>query len=123
MARTIRMPGRPATSGSTPSGLSLLHRGDGVVAVALADAALVHGLGDLRRRLDLLIAGGTHTLDIDVSAVDRLSSGSIATLLWVKRTCAVRQIRVVLTNPTTRTLDQLKRTGLANVLEIGSQAS
>ncbi len=123
MARATRMPHRTGSSGSQPTGLTLLHRGGGVVAVALADAALVHCLSDLRWRLNALIAGGTHTVDIDVSAVDRLSSGSIATLLWVKRTCAARQIRVVLTNPTTRTLDQLKRTGLADVLEIGSQAS
>ena len=108
---------------SRPPGLTVLARTEGVVAVALADETLVQGLNDLRWRLDPLVAGGTHTVEIDVSRVDRLSSASIATLLWVKRTCAARQIRVVLSSPTPHTLDQLKRTGLAHVLEIGSHAS
>lgn len=105
------------------TGLSAFDAGDGVVVLALTDAALTQGLGELRWRLDPVVAGGTHTVEIDLSEVDRLSSGCIATLLWVKRTCAARHIRVVVRRPTTRTLDQLRRTGLAGVLEIRSQAS
>jgi ABC-type transporter Mla MlaB component len=121
MATSTGTTGTPPPSGSPA--LPLLGEDDGVVAVALADEAFAAGPGDLRWHLAPLITGGTHTVEIDVSHIDRLSSGSIATLLWVKRTCAARQIRVVLISPTTRTLDQLRRTGLANVLEIGSQAS
>lgn len=108
---------------SDAPGPTVLCSGDGVVSVSLADETLLRSLNDLRWRLAPLIAGGTHTVEIDVSRVDRLSSGSIATLLWVTRTCAARHIRVVVDSPTTRTLDQLRRTGLANVLEIGSQDS
>ena len=124
MTRTTGDSSTTATTGASgTTGRIVLDRDDGVLAIALADATLAHGLGELRWRLDPLLAGGTHTVEIDVSRVDRLSSGCIATLLWVKRTCAARQIRVVLSSPTPHTLDQLKRTGLAHVLEIGSHAS
>ncbi len=123
MTRDTGTDGTTKPSGPSTSPVLGGRAEDGVVAVVLADEALVTGLSDLRWHLAPLIAGGTHTVKIDVSRVDRLSSGSIATLLWVKRTCAARQVRVVLISPTTRTLDQLRRTGLANVLEIGSQAS
>lgn len=91
------------------------------VRVALEDRHLVRGLSDLRWRLPRLLAGGTDTLVIDLSGLARLSSGSIATLLWVKRTCAARRVRVVLGSPSPRALEQLTRTGLTNVLEIESR--
>ncbi len=105
------------------TGLTVLSREEQTVRVALEDRQLIQGLGDLRWRLPRLVAGGADTLVIDLSGIGRLSSGSIATLLWVKRTCAARRIRVVLSSPSPRTLDLLTRTGLTNVLEIESRAS
>lgn len=100
------------------TGLNVLGTQEQTVRVALEDRHLMQGLSDLRWRLPRLLAGGADTLVIDLSGVDRLSSASIATLLWVKRTCSARRIRVVLSSPSTRSLEQLTRTGLTNVLEI-----
>jgi len=55
--------------------------------------------------------------------VARLSSTCVATLLWVKRSCQSRHVRVVLADPTDRTLDVLTRTGLASVFEIEGRVS
>ena len=84
---------------------------------------MVQGLNDLRWHLPTLLAGGTNTLVIDVSGVARLSSTCVATLLWVKRSCQPRHVRVVLADPTDRTLDVLTRTGLASVFEIEGRVS
>lgn len=102
------------------TGLSVLGREDQVVRVALAGTEMAQGLSDLRWRLPGLVAGGTNTLVIDVSGVDRLSSTCVATLLGVSRFCRARRIRVVLAAPTDRTLDVLTRTGLSAVFEIES---
>jgi anti-anti-sigma factor len=123
----VDCPGRPRSGHSEPeeartmTGLSLLSRADQRVCVALRDDRLAQGLGDLRWHLPTLLAGGTNTLVIDVSGVARLSSTCVATLLWVKRSCQSRHVRVVLADPTDRTLDVLTRTGLASVFEIESR--
>jgi anti-anti-sigma factor len=100
------------------SGLTVLRREDQTVSVALEDRSLKPGLSDLRWRLPRLVGSGADTLVIDLSGVGRLSSASIATLLFAKRTCAARRVRVVLSSPSPRALEQLTRTGLTNVLEI-----
>ena len=103
------------------TGLSLLSRADQQVCVALRDDRMAQGLNDLRWHLPTLLAGGTNTLVIDVSGVARLSSTCVATRLWVKRSCQSRRVRVVLADPTDRTLEVLTRTGLASVFEIESR--
>jgi len=100
--------------------LSLLGRVDQTVRVALGEPPLTAGRDDLRWQLTGLLGGGTDTLVIDVSGVDRLSSAYVATLLGVKRACHARRVRVVLTGPPNRTRDVLTRTGLASVFEIES---
>ena len=112
-----------ATGSEQLSGVTVVGRGGGQVVVALEDRRLAQGLGDLRWRLGQLAPYGTESLEVDLSGVDRLSSGCIATLLWVKRACAARGIRVLVGRPTSRTREQLVRTGLADVLEIGSIGS
>jgi len=102
------------------TGLTLLGRDDQTVRVALDGRVMAQGLGDLRWRLPQMLAGGTETLVVDVAEVDRLSSTAIATLLWVKRSCAARRVRVVLSRPSDHTARVLKRTGLDAVLEIES---
>ena len=79
------------------TGLALLSRADQRVCVALSDDRMAQGLNDLRWHLP--------------------------TLLWVKRSCQARRVRVVLAGPTDRTLDVLTRTGLASVFEIESRES
>lgn len=97
--------------------------GDQPVRLTLVDGLLTEGLVDLRANLSELVPGGTRTLVVDLSAVERLSSTCVASLLWVKRTCRSRGVRVVLTGPSERTLGVLTRTGLSTVFEIESEAS
>ena len=94
-----------------------------VVRVALDEGAVARGCVELQSRLPQLLAGGAHTVVVDVSDLDRLSSTTVAALLWVKRTCAARRIHVVLSQPTERALDVLTRTGLGDVFEIESRVS
>lgn len=97
---------------------------DGVtVHLQIVDGMLAEGSGELRNRLAELVPGGTRTLSVDLSAVERLSSTCVATLLWVKRVCSARGVHVVLANTPERTLEVLTRTGLTTVFEIESRAS
>jgi anti-anti-sigma factor len=86
-------------------------RGDEVV-VTLRDAEALHALGDLRWRLNTLLAQGPATLVIDIEGVRQISSTMIAVLLQVKRRCRARRVDVVLREPSRRSLDFLHRTGL-----------
>ena len=100
--------------------LNLLGRADQTVRVAMTDPLPASGLDHLQWQLAGLLGGGTDTLVIDVSGVDRLSSAGVAALLGVRRTCQARRVRVVLAGPPNRTLEVLTRTGLASVFEIES---
>ncbi len=102
------------------TGLSLLGRADGTVRVALGGAMNATAPEELRGELPGLLGGGTDTLVIDVSGVDRLSSSGVATLLAVKRTARARRVHVVLAGPSDRTREVIVRTGLASVFEIES---
>jgi anti-anti-sigma factor len=91
---------------------------DVAVVVLLRDGDLGRALVDLRRRLATVLERGPATVVIDVSGVTQLSSTGIAVLLWVKRRCAVRGVRVVLREPSRRSIDLLRRTGLLGALAI-----
>lgn len=81
--------------------------------VHLDDASLLAGLTDLRWRLDELLAGRPPVLVVDISQLSRLSSATLAALLWAQRRCRARGGRVVLRHPNKRCGDILTRTGLA----------
>jgi anti-anti-sigma factor len=102
------------------TGLSLLGRADQTVRVALGGAMNATAPEELRGQLPGLLGGGTDTLVIDVSGVDRLSSTCVATLLAVKRTAQARRVHVVLAGPSDRAREVIVRTGLASVFEIES---
>lgn len=88
------------------------------VVLHLADDTLLRGLADLRWRLDDLLAGHPPQLVIDISALTRLSSATLAALLWAQRTCRSRGGRVVLRGPNKRCLTVLARTGLADLFAV-----
>lgn len=92
--------------------------GDGTVVLALNGDALVGGIADLRWRLDTVLRSGTSTLVIDVSDIPRLSSATVAMLLWVARRCQARRVRLLVRNPSRASQELLRRTGLLDVLEI-----
>lgn len=90
----------------------------GTVVVALRDEDLLKTLTDLRWRLGGLLESGPSTLVLDVSQVRRLSSATIAVLLWVKRRCLTRGVQVVVRRPSRDSLAVLARTGLQSALDI-----
>lgn len=64
----------------------------GSVRVELRDPALVHDLSRLRSQLALTLLRGRGGLTVDVSAVERISSPTVAALLWARRSCAARSV-------------------------------
>jgi anti-anti-sigma factor len=88
------------------------------VVVVLDDHSLLQGLTDLRWRLDALMTGDTGTLILDVTGLERLSSATLAAMLWAQRTCQSRGGRVIVRGPNRRCREMLTRTGLATVFEV-----
>lgn len=89
--------------------------------MSLDDDCLRQGITDLRWRLGRLLAGGQSTLVVDVSGLDRMSSTTLAALLWVKRRCRARRVGVVVREPSRHSLEQLRRTGLMDAFDIESR--
>ncbi|WP_162605345.1 STAS domain-containing protein [Jiangella ureilytica] len=106
--RPHRMPARRAV---------FYTRGDWAV-VPLSDRTLRECIHDLRWRLEEMLADGPSALVVDVSGLTRLSSPTIAALLWAKRRCTARRVRVMLSQPDQAMVDLLHRAGLDDVLEI-----
>ncbi len=90
----------------------------GTCVVVLADASLLHGLSEIKGRLSDTTGGGTEVLVLDLTDLDRLSSATLAAMLWARRTCAARGGRVVVRGPNRRCRDVLTRTGLASLFDI-----
>jgi anti-anti-sigma regulatory factor len=82
------------------------------VVLVLSDETLLDALEELRARLGGLLEPGPSRLVVDLSRVSRLSSTTIATLLWVKRTCGARAVDVVVRRPSRGSVGVLHRTGL-----------
>ena len=85
--------------------------------VRLDDAMVARGLADLRSSAAHVLSSGGSVLVVDLSAVERLSSTVVGALLWVRRLCAARQVRLVLDGLTDQHVDVLRRTGLAAALD------
>ena len=84
----------------------------GAVVVTISDETLLETLADLRWRLSVILEPGPSTLVLDLSAVRRLSSATIAVLLWVKKRCRARSVHLVVRGPSGGGTDVLCRTGL-----------
>lgn len=89
-----------------------------LVGPRTAPAGLTESIDDLERRLEAVLAPGTRALVLDMEAVVRVSSTTVALLLWTRRRCAAHGVRVVLRHPSRRCRDQLARTGLLEVVPI-----
>lgn len=75
-------------------------------------------LDDLEFSLAAALAEAPLTLAIDMSRVSRLSSTTVAALLWIRRCATARGIDVVLRNASASTVDTMQRTGLIGLLAI-----
>ena len=85
--------------------------------VRLDDAMVARGLADLRSSAAHVLSNGGSVLVVDLSAVERLTSTVVGALLWVRRLCVARQVRLVLDGLTDQHVAVLRRTGLAAALE------
>jgi anti-anti-sigma factor len=90
--------------------------------VHLDDDTLLRGLADLRWRVDDLLAGGRRFLVVDIAGLARLSSATLAALLWAHRACRARGGRLVLSGPNRRCQEMLSRTGLVDVFAVTTTA-
>lgn len=86
--------------------------------VYLRDESLIQDLSTLRRELVGRLRAGQRSVVIDISGIDRLSSPTVAALLWARRSCSARRADVTVRNPSGRSLDVLRRRGLAEVLPV-----
>lgn len=86
------------------------------LVVNLHDDTLLQQLSDLRGQLAELLRTGHGEIVIDIGGVARLSSATVAAILWAKRSCATRGVDLSVRNPSGRNLDVLRRCGLAEVL-------
>lgn len=91
---------------------------DDDAVVWLEDGRLTEGIAELRWGLEDLLSNGESTLVIDVSRVERLTAASVAAMLWAKRRCMARRVRVVLRNPSRRSVHMLRRTGLQGAIDM-----
>lgn len=66
--------------------------GRGTVRVELREPALVHDLSRLRSQLAHTLLRGRGGVTVDLSAVGRISSPTVAALLWARRSCAARSV-------------------------------
>lgn len=78
----------------------------------MRDADLMRVLDDVERGLDSLLERGPRTMVVDMSGVARLSSTTIAALLWVRRRCAARGVDVIVRGASPRHRALLRRIGL-----------
>lgn len=88
------------------------------VLVVLDDHALPAGLGRLRHDVGTALTRATPRVVVDISGLDRLSSATVAALLWANRHCVHRGGAVVLLNPSSSSLGVLRRTGLLDLLTV-----
>jgi anti-anti-sigma factor len=86
--------------------------------LVLDDAGLLRGVADLRWRLDELLPLGAQTLLVDIHALTRLSSQTLAALLWAQRRCRLRGGQVRLLGANRRCRELLARTGLDEVFQV-----
>ncbi len=88
--------------------------------LVLDDDGLLRGLSDLRWSFDDLLPAGANRLVVDVRGLTRLSSQTLAALLWAQRRCRVRGGQVRLLGANRRCRDLLQRTGLDQVFDVPS---
>ncbi len=91
---------------------------DDTIVVALDDDSLLEGLTQLRSGVMTHLVQGNQQLVVDIAGVTRLSSATVAALLWAKRHCRSRGSHVVVRGPSQGSVDMLNRAGLSGVFDI-----
>src|SRR5690606_22586972 len=86
--------------------------------VTLTEADVAEGTAELRWQLRDLVLSGVRRIVVDVAAIDRLPSTTLAALLSAHRACRARGGGVRIRNPNRATLDLLRHTGLHRVFAV-----
>jgi anti-anti-sigma regulatory factor len=84
----------------------------GSVVVELHEPAHAHDLSLLRSQLAPMLLRGRGVVTVDLSAVERISSPTVAALLWARRSCAARSVPFSVTGFSGRNAHQLRSCGL-----------
>ena len=108
---------RPAdlsSASATVDDMAKQTAGDGIVS--LRGGGPGAGFEDFEHRLDAALAARPRALVLDMAAVDRLSSTTIAMLLWARRRCAAHAVEIELDHSSRQCRDALERTGLLRLV-------
>jgi anti-anti-sigma regulatory factor len=93
--------------------------GNGVeLVMALEEDGRERTVGGPDRRLPRLLDDGPSHLVVDLSRLDRLSSGAVRALLHIHEQCRSRGVAVMLRRPSRRSLGVLRRAGLLAALPV-----
>jgi anti-anti-sigma regulatory factor len=90
------------------------------VTVALHDTTLRRDLLLLRARLAETLPRGPAQVVVDLSDLDRISSTTIAALLWTRRCCDTGGLAFALRGSDSRHHDMLQRSGLISPRTLGA---
>ena len=77
-------------------------------------------IDDVQEQLNAFLETGPHTVVVDMADVRRLSSTTIAVLLWIRRTCSARGVEVRLRHAFQGDVDTLARSGLLDAFALGT---
>jgi anti-anti-sigma factor len=96
---------------------TMLQRSEQALEVRLDDETLLRDLRELRGLVARLLVSGHGTVSVDIGSVARLSSATVAVLLWAKRSCLSHGVEMRVRNPSSRNLDVMRRCGMLEVLD------
>lgn len=93
----------------------------GLVLVALSERSLAHDLLLLRASAAECLMRGQGSITVDISELRRLSSETIAALLWARRKCNGHGIGFEVLGARAAAAQALTRCGLAEALTAGGR--
>lgn len=91
-----------------------------VETISLQDESLTHDLLVLRARVAECLVRGHGSITVDVTSLRRVSSETVAALLWARRKCSASAIPFTVCGAGTRTSLVLHRCGLQETRPMGS---
>ncbi len=97
-------------------------RHGGAVTVRLHEPSLAHDLAVLRSQLAECMLRGRGGVTIDLSDVGRISSPTVAALLWARRSCAARRLPFAVTGCASQNQGVLRTCGLLSTPAVGESA-
>jgi ABC-type transporter Mla MlaB component len=104
-------------------GCADIEPGGQVAVVRLPDAGLTPVIDHVQEQLNSFLETGPHRVVVDMAKVKRVSSTTVAALLWLNRCCSARGIEVRLRRASRGHVDTLARIGLLDAFELETPAT